>query len=61
MNIVSAVRVGDSEVIRELLDGSNVNIQDEHGNTGLIVAAETGNIEILHLLLLDGCRNQSSE
>ena len=55
MDIASAVRYGDKELVTDLLDGvSDVNFQDRNGNTGLIIAAQAGKLDIVELLLYRG-------
>src|SRR5437773_971937 len=50
--LVDAARDGQTDKIRQLLkDGEDVNEKDHDGKTALIWAAETGNIEILKLML----------
>jgi len=52
MDIVSAVKYGDKELVTDLLDGgSDVNFQDEYGDTGLITASYAGKLDIVELLL----------
>ena len=52
MDLIDAVRSGDIQGVRELLDrGVDPNIQDRSGYTALIFAARGANIEIVELLL----------
>ena len=51
--LLSAAYNGNNQALRSILDrGVNVNLQDRTGNTALHLAATTGRIEIVKLLLL---------
>ena len=52
-----AVKEGDFELVEALLlstNDTNVNVQDQNGDTPLHFAAETGNIKIVQFLLNRG-------
>ena len=52
MDLIDAVRSGDIQNVRELLDrGADPNSRGRFGNTALIVAAWNGLTEIVELLL----------
>jgi ankyrin repeat protein len=55
LDFVTAIRLGDlREVQRLVKEGADVNSKDIYGGTPLMIAAGTGNLEIVRLLLDNG-------
>ena len=50
--LIAQAAIGDLQLVRELIeDGAPVNYKNRDGSTALIEAANSGNIEIVHLLI----------
>jgi ankyrin repeat protein len=48
----SAIRRGDVEIVRELLDrGQDINACDRHGQTAIMLSAHAGHREVVELLI----------
>ena len=50
-----AIRRGDVDTVRQLLDaGADINFKDQHGQTGLMLAAMRGHVDVVRLLVERG-------
>ncbi len=49
-----AVSIGDKDLVKSLLDPTNINSVDSNGNTALYLAAHRSNINLVKLLLENG-------
>ena len=50
-----AVRRGDADIVRDLLSrGCNPDARDQHGQTGLMLAAHAGHLAVVQLLVAQG-------
>lgn len=60
-----AVSIGDKDLVKSLLDTTNINSVDSNGNTALHLAAHRSNINLVKLLLENGAstnaKNNNSE
>lgn len=57
----SAVRTGDANAVRaQLAAGSDVNARDEHGQTGLMLAAHGGHEAVVRVLVDAGAQLDAS-
>ena len=53
--LLAAARTGHSGTVRDMIaSGANVNVKDEHGNTGLIEAARNGHDDVVRTLVQAG-------
>ena len=53
--LLQAAKLGDSEVVRDLLSkGANIDARAAKGETALIFAAKFGHLDIVRLLILAG-------
>jgi len=53
--LLAAARTGHSGTVRDMIaSGAKVNVQDEHGNTGLIEAARNGHDNVVRTLIEAG-------
>jgi ankyrin repeat protein len=49
-----AVRRGDLEVLKQLLVGVDINARDHHGQTALMIAAQSGHADVVTFLAEHG-------
>ena len=53
-SLIAACKIGFSDVVKLLLDRSELDLKDEHGRIALTVAIENGNVEVVQVLLKSG-------
>jgi len=59
--LFSAIKSGNTEQVRQLITTDNVNDKNGEGKTPLHIAARTGNLEIIELLIKSGANIEAND